>query len=902
LAALAQCSPESAWSNPFHFQTFDDKKSKARTYAKHWSQSIDEGAENLENLNTKGAGVFISVNATDGKGRKKANITDLRGWHCDIDTKDAKNPFDLNRPPLAPTMAVRTPGGWHLYWLATAPMPCDGQSRWEEHEAELKAIQAALSPYGADPKACTVERVLRVPGFLHQKADPLLVELINANGPRYTRDQILQAFQPVLEKSMGQTRKRSKAPPSTLAYERVEVIERAGRYLETIPASIAGDGGNAEGGTKTFNDALKLISGFDLTEDEALSLLCERYNPRCQPEWTLDELRHKVHDSWAVAQESHNRGHLLEDQGRPWVPGFMWEERGLIHLKHTTDQDEGGHVRPKRILIAPPFTLNGLVRDGVSHGWRLLISWHDPDGVHHEEGLPFELLSGEGAELARVLGQGGLMLSPEPGLRRLLLRYLSIAASRIRTRVRLIDTLGWHEGAFVLPGGEIIGEATEPVRYAGEIHGAGQKAVHGTFEAWKTEVAALAVGNPRLAFSFATAFAGPLMAVIRPDGGGGFNLMGSSSKGKSTCLEAAASVWGKPDPLITWRATGNGLEGLAAARNDGFLPLDELSQIDSKEAGHAAYLLANGSAKARMTREGENRSMKQWRLIFLSSGEQGLEEKVGEDGKRVRAGQEVRVPDIPCPVEGMFEHSHGMGGFGEFAEKLKSGARKNYGHAARIFIRCLCEKSEEGGALASKLHDQEATWMAKAIPARADGQVRRVAGRFALVALAGELAREFAVLPWPEGEASRAALVCFKAWLERRGHIGASERERGLRAVVDFVSQHGISRFAPWDEPDAKTPNMAGVRKISLGKELTSKFGKSKEREGWDFYFTPTGWKEACKGFDSATVARDAVEEGLLEPGPGGKPYRKERTPHGQGQWYVIRAAALGSFRSEDVA
>jgi putative DNA primase/helicase len=192
--------------------------------------------------------------------------------------------------------------------------------------------------------------------------------------------------------------------------------------------------------------------------------------------------------------------------------------------------------------------------------------------------------------------------------------------------------------------------------------------------------------------------------------------------------------------------------------------------------------------------------------------------------------------------------------------------------------------------------------MAKAIPARADGQVRRVAGRFALVALAGELAREFAVLPWPEGEASRAALVCFKAWLERRGHIGASERERGLQAVVDFVSQHGISRFAPWDETDAKTPNMAGVRKISLGKELTSKFGKSKEREGWDFYFTSTGWKEACKGFDSNAVARDAMEEGLLKPGPGGKPYRKERTPYGQARYYVIRGKALGSFRSEDVA
>ncbi|MDP3426132.1 MAG: hypothetical protein Q8S17_01970 [Humidesulfovibrio sp.] len=63
-------------------------------------------------------------------------------------------------------------------------------------------------------------------------------------------------------------------------------------------------------------------------------------------------------------------------------------------------------------------------------------------------------------------------------------------------------------------------------------------------------------------------------------------------------------------------------------------------------------------------------------------------------------------------------------------------------------------------------------------PVGADGQVRRVCGRFALVAAAGELGVSFGVLPWPTGEASRAAATCFKAWVDQRGGIGTTEMKR----------------------------------------------------------------------------------------------------------------------------
>jgi hypothetical protein len=65
----------------------------------------------------------------------------------------------------------------------------------EAHEAELKRIQAALVPFGADPAVCEVARVLRLPGFWNMKRAPhVLVELASVHPARYTPEEILNVF------------------------------------------------------------------------------------------------------------------------------------------------------------------------------------------------------------------------------------------------------------------------------------------------------------------------------------------------------------------------------------------------------------------------------------------------------------------------------------------------------------------------------------------------------------------------------------------------------------------------------------------------------------------------------------------------------------------------------------
>ncbi len=65
---------------------------------------------------------------------------------------------------------------------------------------------------------------------------------------------------------------------------------------------------------------------------------------------------------------------------------------------------------------------------------------------------------------------------------------------------------------------------------------------------------------------------------------------------------------------------GNALEGTASRRNDATLMLDEIREVDGREAGNIAYMLANGQGKARARTDGSVRETNRWNLLFLSTG------------------------------------------------------------------------------------------------------------------------------------------------------------------------------------------------------------------------------------------------------------------------------------------
>jgi putative DNA primase/helicase len=56
-----------------------------------------------------------------------------------------------------------------------------------------------------------------------------------------------------------------------------------------------------------------------------------------------------------------------------------------------------------------------------------------------------------------------------------------------------------------------------------------------------------------------------------------------------------------------------------------------MGQAGAKVVSEVAYMLANGQGKGRASRDGQARKVHSWRLLFLSTGEITLADKVAED-------------------------------------------------------------------------------------------------------------------------------------------------------------------------------------------------------------------------------------------------------------------------------
>ena len=147
----------------FTFQTFSDIKASARgrdALAKWMHGSLAELADKLADLNARGAGVFVMVNEGDGKGRAARNVQRIRAYFADF---DGTHPPNVATVPLAPHAIIESsPGRWHWYWFI------DG-ARLES----FKAVQVAIAErFGSDSKVKDLPRVMRLPGYWHQKAEP----------------------------------------------------------------------------------------------------------------------------------------------------------------------------------------------------------------------------------------------------------------------------------------------------------------------------------------------------------------------------------------------------------------------------------------------------------------------------------------------------------------------------------------------------------------------------------------------------------------------------------------------------------------------------------------------------------------------------------------------------------
>lgn len=550
-----------------------------------------------------------------------------------------------------------------------------------------------------------------------------------------------------------------------------------------------------------------------------------------------------------------------EDDGADGAGADLFDARddGVWRYHPPNNGNDGGWRR-----VCDPLHAEALARDAQDGAASLVLRFDSIFGQTRRLILPMSELAGDGGAWRGKLADSGFPVPPDTHRRRWLGEYL--ATRRPERHARLTERTGWHGRAYVLPTETLcIGADAEPMLFVGERMTDGGCAVRSDTDKWRWLIGRHCATQSRLGFAVSLAFAAPLLAWAGGMDSGGFHLVGDSSCGKTTAARVAGSVWGGAGFMQRWRGTDNGIEAIAAAHSDLFLILDELAQLDPKAAGETAYMLGNGSGKVRASRTGGHRPRLSWRVLFLSAGEVGLADHMAEAGKKARAGQELRLVDIPADAgtgHGVFDHRGEFDDAGALARHLNDAAAKAFGAVGRAWLEHLTGRTD---TLVREVRERMAEFERQAVPEAASGQVQRVGRRFALVAAAGEMATATGLTGWDVGQASAAVLRVFNAWIEARpAGIGLSEDAAMLRQARAWFELNGDGRFARWGVSDEdhgpRTMLRAGWRypiKSSHGLDET-------ERTEWRI--TPEVFKsEVARGFNEKAMLRLLDARGHLK-------------------------------------
>lgn len=535
----------------------------------------------------------------------------------------------------------------------------------------------------------------------------------------------------------------------------------------------------------------------------------------------------------------------------PLKPRIESRKDGVFWVTPKVDKESGEIINAESWLCSP-LEVIGTGRDDKDQ--YLIISWL-AFGADIPTTAAIPLADIGEREGWRTLKAGGVNVTTKNSLRAILADWLQRSGSRELWRVA--HATGWQCGAYIMPDGEIIGTPQRPVLFSGRSSAAAGYTVAGTSESWRNSVARLAYGNYAMMTGIAAALAAPLIGVAERDGFG-IHFYEQSSAGKTTTQNVASSLYGNPDALrLTWYGTALGLINEAAAHNDGLMPLDEVGQgADPISVSQSAYALFNGVGKLQGAKEGGNRDLKRWRTVAISTGEVDLETFIATAGRKTKAGQLVRLLNIPLSKAVRF-HDHQNGK--QHADALKDAYQHHHGTAGREWIKWLADHQQQA---IDTVRDCEARWRSL-IPADYGEQVHRVAARFAILEAAlllGEV-----VTGWDDQTCRDAIQHSYNAWLREFG-TGNKEHQQIIEQAEAFLNAYGLSRFAPlgYDPRDLPIRDLAGYRKKG-----------NHDGDPIIFYtFPATFEQEIARGFNVRQFAEVLKNAGMLTPPTSGRGYQ----------------------------
>ncbi|WP_418655173.1 DUF927 domain-containing protein [Acinetobacter lwoffii] len=482
------------------------------------------------------------------------------------------------------------------------------------------------------------------------------------------------------------------------------------------------------------------------------------------------------------------KGHLAKP--------FKMDDNSFLHIMDNglylinEKRGEDGELQQTRKFISHSAIILGEARSLNNDNWKRVIQFHDKDNTLHRLLIPYEHFMGEAQEALKIIANHGLMPPRQAYKKNVFINY--IQDYPIEQRFRCVDRAGWHGHCFATPNKTYGNSDDEELLFHSDSKS--PYSVSGSFEEWQ-ELSLLIEPHSLAVLAFSCAFSGQLVTPLAIESGG-FHIYGTSTDGKSTITKASCSVWGNPEHISKpWKTTDNALENEAELRNDGFLNLDELRLAAAKAASNILYMLTSGQGKARSTKAGKNKDSKQFALMYTSTGEITLEDHLRRGNIELDAGLLLRFAHLSSDAGkgyGVFECINYGSNSSDLGNRINELAAKHYGHAGIKWLEYLTSAKKD--AVMQKAQELLDSFIEQHTQAK-NGQANRVLRRFALVAVAGELATLAGITGWQKGRAFEAIAQCFNTWLGSLGSGENMEETKILEHIKAFFESNGTSRF-----------------------------------------------------------------------------------------------------------
>lgn len=470
-------------------------------------------------------------------------------------------------------------------------------------------------------------------------------------------------------------------------------------------------------------------------------------------------------------------------------------------------------------LADRPIWVSGKARDPDGKRWTLELSWLTDEGELQQQRIPASAINARQSSLIDDLAGAGVLVSP--GAIAQFREYLFRAQRQPAVPLDLLlpklglQGQGGRHPIFVLPQEIIVAPGDRlpdvyarlqfaPDRQTPVLEGYRQV---GSLADWLAEFDELG-RHPMVGLGLLFGLCAPF-AQIAGIGNGGVHLYGQSSVGKTTALQACASVAGEaadpewlpsPSNLVQrWNATVNGMELQLAPHSGMAVQLDE---IGSAPALYNFYQLCGGSSRTRMAADQSQQASATWHVQVLSSGEKSLSEYAQDLGAtRLTAGVSVRMLDIP--VEEFVERAQALSGqpqpaadvLADQVKRLKTRLAFTYGSALPAFMRALLQECVEADRTlpdavredVQVAHERLCQEVLDRGDVLADTQ-RRGLHRVALLAAIGQWAVEMQVVPFGLDTVYHVTRALRDTWLATE--VNVSPDERVLRAVKAYAQAH----------------------------------------------------------------------------------------------------------------